>query len=94
MAIFKIFLSTSTESIQKNIKKLLREDKDIKNKLLQKVHKERKDKYLNAYLGYINENKKNNKNNIDEVVPIINQAFLKNEETNQMITILEQKLKK
>lgn len=79
------------ESIQKNIKDLLNENKNIKDKILKKINKERKDKYLNSYLGYINESK--NKEKGDEIVPIIDQAFIRNEETNKMIKVLEDKLK-
>jgi hypothetical protein len=77
------------ESVQRKIEKLLKENKTILNR----VHKDRKDKYLNAYLGYI----KNSKNPItekkDEIVPIYDEAFIKNQETNDMLELLDKNIK-
>jgi hypothetical protein len=78
------------ESTTKKVNKLLVESK----KILTNDYSNRKDKYLNSYVKYINSNKSKLKENIDEtIIPIVDSAFLKNEETNNMINLLDKKLK-
>jgi hypothetical protein len=78
------------ESIKKKVDKLLVERKNI----LKEINMERKDTYLNAYLKYINANKKKMNESAEDIVPIIDKAFIKNEETNQLIKLLDKKLNK
>lgn len=78
------------ENTIKKVDKLLSE----KRSLLREINKERKDKYLNSYIGYINSHKGTIKEDVEEIVPIINEAFVKNEETNRLIELLDSKLKR
>ncbi len=76
------------EATRKSVDKLLLETKNaVKKKTI-----DRQNTYLNAYVKYI----KNNKNKLNEdtvdIVPIIDKAFLKNEETNELISMLDKKL--
>ena len=73
------------ESVENKINKLLLENKEN----LIKTNIKRK----NNYIKYLN-NRKIKETINEEIVPIINKAFLKNEETNEMIRILENKMKK
>ena len=52
----------------------------------------RKEVYLDAYLKYLNTGRKKINEEKDEIVPILNHAFIKNEETNQLISLLDKKL--
>ena len=72
------------ESVENKINKLLLENKEN----LIKTNIKRK----NNYIKYLN-NRKIKETINEEIVPIINKAFLKNEETNEMIRILENKMK-
>lgn len=72
------------ESVENKINKLLLENKEN----LIKTNIKRK----NNYIKYLN-NRKIKETINEEIVPIINKAFLKNEETNEMIRILENKIK-
>ena len=72
------------ESVENKINKLLLENKEN----LTKTNIKRK----NNYIKYLN-NRKIKETINEEIVPIINKAFLKNEETNEMIRILENKMK-
>ena len=78
------------ESTMKKTNKLLLERRN----LLSKANSERKKTYLNAYLKYLNTGKDRVNENVEEIVPIINQAFIKNEETNRLIEMLDKKLNK
>lgn len=78
--------NTKMEKIQKKVDKLLLE----KQNLQIQNSKMRRDKYLNAYIQHIQKNNIN-ENKYDNI-EIINQAFIKNEETNSLVKMLDQKL--
>jgi hypothetical protein len=82
--------SEKLESTSKKVDKLLLEGK----RMLKEVNKERKDKYLTAYLDYINTRRQKpmHENKEELIVPIIDKAFIKNEETNKLISLLDSKL--
>lgn len=79
--------NTKMEKIQKKVDKLLLE----KQNLQIQNSKMRRDKYLNAYIQHIQKNNIN-ENKCDNI-EIINQAFIKNEETNSLVKMLDQKLR-
>lgn len=76
------------ESTMKKANKLLLENKVF----LKERNLARKEVYLDAYLKYLNTGRKKINEDKDEIVPIINHAFIKNEETNQLISLLDKKL--
>lgn len=79
------------ESTKQKVNNLLSKN----NKLLTEKLNRRRDTYLSSYINYINNNKRERLNeNIDDIVPIISNTFMKNEETNQLIGLLDKKLKK
>jgi len=75
------------ESVKNKIDKLLVEEK-IKMK---SSMKDKHDKYLTNYLKYINERRKEDGSDVD-IVPIIDNAFMKNEEMNGIIKMLDKKI--
>ena len=78
------------EATMKKANKLLTERKNA----LREINDKRKDIYLNNYLKYLNTGKNRVNENLEEIVPIINQAFIKNEETNKLIKMLDDELNK
>lgn len=77
------------EMIQKKANNLITEQKTI----LEKNYKKRKTSYFESYMSYINKNNKKINENVEDIVPIFDKAFMKNEETNQLIKLLDNKLK-
>lgn len=75
------------ESVKKSIDKLLVE----KNKQLIKTDKRRKNVYLNAYSKYLNEAKNNEKDMLENIIPISDKSFMINEETVRLIKFLDEK---
>lgn len=76
------------ESTIKKTNKLLVENKQT----VREIAKKRSDTYLNAYLNHINKHKKQENKDVEEIVPILHEAFIKNEETNNLIEMLDKKL--
>lgn len=82
------------ESFNRKIDKLLTESNDLIKKSRKESINKRKSTYYNTYINYINENSNKDKLNVEEIIPIVNKAFIKNEETNNLINILDSKLNK
>jgi len=76
------------ENTMRKTNKLLLENKVF----LKERNLARKEVYLDAYLKYLNTGRKKINEEKDEIVPILNHAFIKNEETNQLISLLDKKL--
>jgi hypothetical protein len=78
------------ESMKKKVEKLLLENK----RLIKEKTIKRQDSYLTSYLKYLNSNKsKLTEDKEDDNIPLLNSAFIKNEETNGLIRMLENKIK-
>lgn len=80
---------TKFESIKKTIDKLLIERKAE----IREIRTNRTDKYLTAYLNHINKQTDNLYEKKEEIIPIVNEAFIKNQETNELIRTLDTKIK-
>lgn len=75
------------ESSRKRMDKLLVEGKNM----IKKEANKRQDKYLNSYINYLNKDKRKVNEEFD-AVQLFDEAFLKNEETNKLIKMLDVKI--